>query len=97
MTPENQRGPLKQASGLEVALKAAATACRSYRLGQAQRGDETLLAASEMIPVAFADGSDEAIALTVVFDAIEAFGDLVKDRAEFDAIVTRLGDLGGAA
>jgi hypothetical protein len=96
VTPENQRGALKQATGLEVALKAAASACRAYRMGDIQAGDEALAAAAEMITVAFHDGSDEAVGLATVFDAIEALGDRAEIRTAFDAIVVHLGGLGGA-
>jgi hypothetical protein len=77
---------LKHATALQCALSAAAKACASYRLGATRIGDDALLSASEMVTVAFADGTPEAMALSIVLDVVEALG----DRAKFDAVVAGL-------
>jgi hypothetical protein len=84
-TPDGMRA-LKHAAALQCALSAAAKACASYRLGATRVGDDALLSASEMVTVAFADGTPEAMALAIVLDEVEALG----DRAKFDAVVSGL-------
>ena len=83
--PEPMRAP-KHAAALQCALSAAAKACASYRIGATRIGDDALLSASEMITVAFAGGTPEAMALSIVLDAVESVG----DGAKFEAIVTGL-------
>ena len=90
MTAPDGMRAVKHAVALEVALSAAARACASYRMGLTRIGDDALLAAGEMIPVAFPAGP-YAAALAVVLDAVESIG----DAAEFTAIVAGLGE-GGA-
>ncbi len=87
--PEPVRA-VRHAGALQAALSCAAKACASYRLGATRIGDDALLSASEMIPVAFPAGSGAALALSAVLDAVETIG----DAAEFSAIVSQL--TGGA-
>ncbi|MGA2826525.1 MAG: hypothetical protein ABSF03_10415 [Streptosporangiaceae bacterium] len=87
--PEPVRA-VRHAGALQCALSAAARACASYRIGATRIGDDALLSASEMVTVAFAGGTPEAMALSVVLDAVESIG----DAAEFERIVVGL--TGGA-
>ena len=90
MTGREPVRAVKHAGALQCALSAAAKACASYRMGVTRIGDDALLSASEMITVAFPDGSPGALALSLVLDAVESIG----DAARFDAIVSQLA--GGA-
>jgi hypothetical protein len=83
--PEPVRA-VRHAGALQCALAAAAKACASYRLGLTRIGDDALLSASEMVTVAFAGGTPEAMALSAVLDAVESIG----DAARFGAIVSQL-------
>ena len=87
--PDGARA-VRHAGALQCALSAAAKACASYRMGLTKIGDDALLSASELIAVAFPDGSPGALALAFVLDAVESIG----DAARFDAIVSQLA--GGA-
>ena len=87
--PDGMRA-VKHAGALQCALSAAAKACASYRIGATRIGDDALLFASEMVTVAFAGGTTEAMALSIVLDAVESIG----DAAEFQRIVSQL--TGGA-
>ena len=87
--PDGMRA-VKHAGALQCALSAAAKACASYRIGATRIGDDALLFASEMVTVAFAGGTPEAMALSIVLDAVESIG----DAAEFQRIVSHL--TGGA-
>ena len=87
MTAPGGMRAVRHAGALQCALSAAAKACASYRIGLTRIGDDALLSASEMITVAFPDGSPGALALALVLDAVESIG----DAAEFDAIVAQLG------
>ena len=87
--PDGMRA-VKHAGALQCALSAAAKACASYRIGATRIGDDALLSASEMVTVAFAGGTPEAMALSIVLDAVESIG----DAAEFQRIVSQL--TGGA-
>ena len=91
MTAAEPVRALKHAGALQCALSAAAKACASYRIGAIRIGDDALLSASEMVTVAFAGGTPEAMALSIVLDAVESVG----DGAKFEAIVTGLNP-GGA-
>ena len=81
---------VKHAGGLQCALSAAARACASYTKGLTRIGDEVLVSASELVTVVFDDGTPEAVALSIVLDAVESLG----DAARFDAIVSQM--TGGA-
>ena len=83
--PEAVRA-VRHAGALQCALSAAAKACASYRMGLTRIGDDALLSASELVAVAFPDGSPGALALALVLDAVESIG----DAAKFEAIVTGL-------
>jgi hypothetical protein len=87
--PDGMRA-VRHAGALQCALSAAAKACACYTKGLTRIGDDALLSASEMIAVAFPAGSDGAMALAVVLDAVESLG----DSAEFEHIVSQL--TGGA-
>ena len=88
--PPGMRG-LKHAAALEVALSAAAKACACYTKGLTRIGDDALLSASELVTVAFDGGAPEAMALSILLDAVESVG----DAARFDAIVAHMA--GGAS
>ena len=98
MTAPQPVHAVKHAGALQCALSATAKACASYRMGLTWIGDDALLSASEMIAVAFPDGSPGALALALVLDAVESIGDAARfdaiDAARFDAIVSQLA--GGA-
>ena len=83
--PEPVRA-VRHAGALQCALSAAAKACACYTKGLTRIGDDALLSASEMVTVAFAGGTPEAMALSVVLDAVESIG----DAARFDAFVSQL-------
>ena len=83
--PEPVRA-VRHAGALQCALSAAAKAAACYRQGLTALGDDALLSASEMVTVAFAGGTPEATALSLVLDAVESVG----DGAKFEAIVTGL-------
>ncbi len=87
MTAREPVRAVRHAGALQCALSAAAKACACYTKGWTHLGDDALLAASEAIPVAFPAGSDAALALSAVLDAVETVG----DAAEFSAIVSQLG------
>ena len=86
MTATEPVRAVRHAGALQCALSAAAKACASYRMGLTRIGDDALLSASELIAVAFPDGSPGALALALVLDAVESVG----DAAKFEAIVTEL-------
>ena len=86
MTAAEPVRAVRHAGALQCALSAAAKACASYRSGAIRIGDDALLSASEMVTVAFAGGTPEAMALSIVLDVVESVG----DTAKFDAIVTGL-------
>ena len=86
MTAPDGMRAVRHAGAVECALSAAAKACAAYRMGLTRIGDDALLSASEMITVAFGAGSDGALALSLVLDAVESIG----DGARFEAIVTGL-------
>ena len=88
--PEPVRA-VKHAGALQSALSSAAKACACYTKGLTRLGDEALLSASELVTVAFDGGAPEAMALSIVLDAVESVG----DAARFDAIVSQLA--GGGA
>ena len=87
MTAAEPVRAVRHAGALQCALSAAGKACASYRMGLTRIGDDALLSASELIAVAFPDGSPGALALALVLDAVESIG----DAAEFDAIVAGFG------
>lgn len=87
--PEPVRA-VRHAGALQAALSAAAKATACYTRGLTGLGDDALLSASEMIPVAFPAGSGAALALSALLDTVETLG----DAAEFSAIVNQL--TGGA-
>jgi hypothetical protein len=89
--PEPVRA-VKHAGALQCALSAAAKACACYTKGLTRIGDEALLSASEMVTVAFDGGAPEAMALSILLDAVESVG----DGARFDVIVSQLAG-GGAS
>ena len=82
--PEPVRA-VRHAGALQAALSAAGKACAAYRMGLTRIGDEALLSASEQVTVAFA-GAPEAMALSIVLDAVESIG----DGARFGAIISQL-------
>ena len=83
--PEPVRA-VRHAGALQCALSAAAKATACYAKGLTRLGDEALLSASEMVTVAFAGGAPEAMALSIVLDAVESVG----DGARFNAIIAGL-------
>ena len=86
MTAAEPVRAVQHSGALQCALSAAAKACASYRLGATRIGDDALLAASEMVPVAFPAGSPAALSLAAVLDAVETIG----DAAEFAGIIGQL-------
>ena len=86
MTAPDAMRAVRHAGALQAALSAAAKACACYTKGLTPIGDDALLSASEMVTVAFAGGTPEAMALSVVLDAVESIG----DAARFGAIVSQL-------
>ena len=89
--PEPVRA-VKHAGALQCALSAAAKASACYTKGLTRLGDEALLSASELVTVAFDGGAPEAMALSILLDAVESIG----DSARFDAIVSRLAQDGAS-
>ena len=83
--PEPVRA-VKHAGALQCALSAAAKASACYTKGLTRLGDDALLSASEMVTIAFDGGAPEALALSIILDAVESIG----DAARFDAIVSQL-------
>ena len=81
---------VKHAGALQAALSSSAKACACYTKGLTRLGDEALLSASELVTVAFDGGAPEAMALSIVLDAVESVG----DGARFNAIIAGLS--GGA-
>lgn len=87
MTAPDGMRAVRHAGALQAALSCAARATACYRQGLVNLGDDALLSASELVPVAFPAGSDAALALSAVLDAVESVG----DAAEFTAIMSQLG------
>jgi hypothetical protein len=77
---------VKHAGALQCALSAAAKACACYTKGLTRLGDEALLSASELVTVAFDGAAPEAMALSILLDAVESVG----DGARFEAIVGQI-------
>lgn len=86
MTAPDGSRAVRHAAALQVALSAAAKACACYTKGLTRLGDEALLSASELVTVAFDGGAPEAMALSILLDAVESIG----DGARFEAIVSQL-------
>ena len=86
MTAPDAMRAVRHAGALQAALSAAAKACACYTKGLTRLGDEALLSASELVTVAFDGGAPEAMALSILLDAVESIG----DGARFEAIVSQL-------